>query len=246
MPTPTPAAVIQADFDRLARYDTDAWDHNSHYHGFLLRQLPLPCEAVLEVGCGTGALTRRLAAQAGHVLGLDLSPEMIRIAQERSAGCANVDYQVADVLAWDWPAERFDGIVSVATLHHLPLAAILPRMRDALKPGGVLAVVDLFASAGPGDRLLDALALPVSAALKLLQTGRLREPPEERAAWDAHGQHDVYLTLAQVRRAGAGVLPAARVRRHLLWRYSLVWRKPASCGEIIHARSTHAPNNLSD
>lgn len=182
MLTHTPAAVIRANFDRLARYHTDAWDHNNHYHGFLLRQLPLSSEAVLEVGCGTGALTRRRAAQAGHVLGLDLSPEMIRIAQERSAGCANVDCQATDGLAWDWPAERFDGIVFVATLHHLPLAVILPRLRDALKPDGVLAVVDLFASAGLSDRLLDALVLPVSAVLKLLKTGRLREPPEVRAA----------------------------------------------------------------
>ncbi len=169
-----PAAIIQADFDRLARYDTDAWSHNGHYHGFLLRQLPVPCEAALEIGCGTGGLARQLAARAGHVLALDLSPTMIQIAQARSIGCANIDYRVADVLSWDWPVEHFDGIVSVATLHHLPLAEILRSIRGALKPGGVLAVLDLFESAGPGDRLLDALALPVSAALMLLRTGRLR------------------------------------------------------------------------
>lgn len=224
----TAADIIRADFDRLARYDTDDWSHNGHYHGFLLRQLPVSCEAVLEIGCGTGGLARQLAARAGQVLALDLSPAMIRIAQARSAGCANIDYRVADVLAWDWPAERFDGIISVATLHHLPLAEILPRLRDALKPGGVLVVLDLFKSAGPRDRLLDALALPVSAVLSLLKNGRLRESPEVRAAWDAHGQHDAYLTLAEIRQACADILPGARVRRHLLRRYSLVWRKPAS------------------
>ena len=41
-----------------------------------------------------------------------------------------------------------------------------------------------------------------------------------------HGQHDAYLTLAQIRQACAGILPRVRARRHLLWRYSLVWRKP--------------------
>ena len=182
-PTLAPAAIIRADFDRLARHDTDAWSHNGHYHGFLLHQLPVPCEAALEIGCGTGGLARQLAARAGNVLALDLSPAMIQIAQARSAGCANIDYRVADVLSWDWPAEHFDGIVSVATLHHLPLAEILSRMRDALKPGGVLAVLDLFSSAGPRDRLLDVMALPVSAALSLLKNGRLAESPEVRAAW---------------------------------------------------------------
>ncbi len=227
-PPLAPAAIIRADFDRLAHYDTDAWSHNGHYHGLLLRQLPVPCEAALEIGCGTGGLARQLAARAGHVLALDLSPTMIQIAQARSAGCANIDYRVADVLSWDWPAEHFDGIVSVATLHHLPLAEILPRMRAALRPGGVLAVLDLVNSAGPRDRLLDALALPVSGVLGLLKNGRLAESPDVRAAWDAHGQHDAYLTLAEIRQACAGSLPGARVRRHLLWRYSLVWRKPAS------------------
>lgn len=227
-----PTAIIQADFDRLARYDTDAWDHNSHYHGFLLRQLPLPCDNVLEVGCGTGALTRQLAARAGHVLGLDLAPEMILAAQERSAGAANIRHEVVDVLAWDWPVGHFDAILSVAALHHLPLPAILPKMRDALKPGGVLACVDLFESTGPGDRLLGAVALPVSAALKRLKNGRLAESPEVKAAWAEHGLHDVYLTLPQIRRACAGALPSARVRRHLLWRYSLVWRKPVASGSI--------------
>jgi SAM-dependent methyltransferase len=227
-PPLAPAAIIRADFDRLAQYDTDAWSHNGHYHGFLLRQLPVPCETALEIGCGAGGLARQLAARAGHVLALDLSPAMIQIAQTRSAGCANIDYRVADALAWDWPPERFDGIVSVATLHHLPLAEIVPRMRDALRPGGVLAVLDLFSSAGPRDWLLDALALPVSAVLSLLKNGRLRESPEARAAWDAHGQHDASLTLADIRQACADILPGAQVRRRLFWRYSLVWRKPAS------------------
>lgn len=227
-PPLAPAAIIQADFDRLARYDTDAWSHNSHYHDFLLHQLPVPCAAALEIGCGTGGLARQLAARAGHVLALDLSPAMIQIAQARSAGYTNIDYRVTDVLSWDWPAEHFAGIISVATLHHLPLAEILPRLRAALRPGGVLAVLDLFSSAGPRDRLLDALALPVSDALSLLKNGRLRESPDVRAAWDAHGQHDAYLTLAEIRRACAGILPGARVRRHLFWRYSLVWHKPAS------------------
>jgi SAM-dependent methyltransferase len=223
-----PAAIIRADFDRLAHYDTDAWSHNGHYHGFLLRQLPVPCETALEIGCGTGGLARALAARAGHVLALDLSPAMIQIAQARSAGYANIDYRVADARSWDWPAEHFAGIVSVATLHHLPLAEILPGLRAALRPGGVLAILDLFKSAGPRDRLLDALALPVSAVLNLLKNGCLRASSEARAAWDAHGQHDVYLTLADLRQACADILPGARVRRHLFWRYSLVWHKPAS------------------
>jgi hypothetical protein len=47
-----------------------------------------------------------------------------------------------------------------------------------------------------------------------------------RDAWVAHAPNYVYPTLAQVREVCDRVLPGARVRRHLLWRYSIVWRAP--------------------
>jgi len=54
---------VRADFDRIALLP-ESWDHNSELHEFLLAQLPARCEAALEVGCGTGAFSRRLAARA--------------------------------------------------------------------------------------------------------------------------------------------------------------------------------------
>jgi hypothetical protein len=41
-----------------------------------------------------------------------------------------------------------------------------------------------------------------------------------------HARHDIYLPVSQVRRICADVLPGAVVRKHLLWRYSLIWEKP--------------------
>jgi len=77
-------SLIQADFDRLAVFSQDGWNHNSHYHRFLLRHAPLHCQQALEVGCGSGAFARLLATQAEHVLALDVSPQMIRLAREHS------------------------------------------------------------------------------------------------------------------------------------------------------------------
>ena len=69
-------------------------------------------------------------------------------------------------------------------------------------------------------------ALPVSLVLRALKTGRFRAPREVRAAWEEHGRDEIYPTVPAVRRVCERVLPGARVRRHLLWRYSIVWRKP--------------------
>jgi SAM-dependent methyltransferase len=150
---------------------------------------------------------------------------MIRVARERSQGYSTIDFQVADVLDWDWPEERFDCIASIATLHHLPLEATLRKMRAALRVGGTLLILDLFAQDGLSDMLMALLAVPPSLILRTARTGRLRAPRAVRAAWAEHGRHDSLLTLAQVRHVCSTVLPGARVRKHLFWRYSVVWRK---------------------
>ena len=221
-----PSHVIRADFDRLAPISDDGWSHNSHYHAFLLRHLPLHCDESLDIGCGTGAFARLLAQRSTRVLALDLSPEMIRVAQDRSTGFPNITYQVADVLDWPFPAERFDCVASIATFHHLPMASMFAAVNTALKPGGVLLILDLYKSQGWGERLDAGLAMSASLALRWLHNGRIREPEAARQAWAAHGEHDIYPRLSEVRDICSAALPGAIVKRHLLWRYSLVWRKP--------------------
>jgi SAM-dependent methyltransferase len=150
---------------------------------------------------------------------------MIRLAKERSAGHPNIEYQLGDVGRLSLPAEKYDCIVSIATLHHLPLEQALLKMKDALKPNGVLVIHDLAADGNILDRGVSALAYPVSAARRFWKTGRTRMPREVRKAWAEHGKNEVYLTLAEVREMCRQYLPGALVKRHLLWRYTVVWRK---------------------
>lgn len=220
-------STLRADFDRLALVAHQHWDHNNHYHSFLLRHLPSRCAHALEIGCGTGEFARLLAERCENVVALDLSPEMVRVATERSRGRTNIDFRVGDVLDCRFPAAHFDCIASIATLHHLPLNIMLTKMRDALKPGGVVLILDLFKSEGWADRLDNIVAFPSHVALMLIRNHRLREPRPVREAWAMHAPHDTYLRLSQIRELCGSIMPGAQVRRHLLWRYSIVWRKPA-------------------
>ena len=68
---------------------------------------------------------RLLAQKAEHVLALDLSPQMISLARERSKQFTNIDFQVADVLPLEFSSGQFDCVASIATLHHLPMEDIL-------------------------------------------------------------------------------------------------------------------------
>ncbi len=221
---------VREDFDRIADLSQeDGWDHNAHYHAFLLGQLPPRLDEALEVGCGTGAFARRLAERSERVLAVDLSPRMVEVAEESSKGHPNVGYAVADANSWEFPGGRFDCVASITTLHHLPLAPTLRKMGDALRPGGTLLILDLYRAQSPIDYLVGAAGFPASKAVRLAKTGALHAPqsPELRGAWEEHGATDVYPTLAEVRGACAEAgLPGAKVRRHLIWRYSVVWRKP--------------------
>jgi SAM-dependent methyltransferase len=219
------AATIRADFDRIALLPSDDWNHNTHYHDFLLRHLPARCDKALDIGCGTGTFARLLARRSGHVLALDLSPQMIRLAQERSRAYANIDYRVADATQWALPAQHFDCIVSIATLHHMPLEDTLGKLKNALAPGGVLAILDLYESRGLIDALTSAVAVVLHLALRWINTRRLRAPRAVREAWAAHGQHDAYPTLARLHQACDNALPGSQVKKHLLWRYSIIWKK---------------------
>lgn len=223
---------IEANFDRLALLDEDGWTANNHYHDLLLRHVPKGCDEALEIGCGTGSFARLLAQRCKRVVALDLSPEMIRVARARSTTFGNLEFELADVMTWEFPKARFDFVCSIATLHHLAQGELLPKLRDALKPGGVLVVLDLVASQGLRERLLDVVALGASGTLRLLHNGRLKPPAEVRKAWEQHGKQDHYSTTDQIRALANEILPGSIVKRRLLWRYTLVYRHELSNNEI--------------
>jgi SAM-dependent methyltransferase len=216
---------IREEFDRIALLSEAHPGVGGCYHRYLLGLLPSQCESVLEIGCGTGEFTRLLAGRARKVVAVDLSPQMIRLARELSTEHSNLEYLTGDVMQLPLRTGGFDCVVSIATLHHLPLNQALLKMKDALKPGGALVIHDLVRDEGVADLVKSALAFPVSVSRRLWKTGRLRAPREVRRAWDEHAAGEVYLTLGEVSEMCGRFLPRARVERQLLWRYTVVWRK---------------------
>lgn len=95
---------------------------------------PRPGERVLDLGCGDGALTFRLADAGVDVVGVDSSPEQVRAARARG-----LDARVADGhrLAFE---EEFDAVLSNAALHWMRRPdEVIDGMRRALRPGGRIA-----------------------------------------------------------------------------------------------------------
>src|ERR1700676_5216230 len=92
---------------------------------------------VLELACGTGLWTQRLAENNRRIVAVDSSPEVIAINRER-LGSANVEYTIADIFSWT-PSTTFDLVFFSFWLSHVPpgrFDAFWANVRAALRPGG--------------------------------------------------------------------------------------------------------------
>jgi ubiquinone/menaquinone biosynthesis C-methylase UbiE len=105
---------------------------------------------VLEVGCGSGAVTRaaaRLVGPTGQVVGVDPSPGLLTVAAElaRQEGvAAQVELRVGQAQALPFPDQTFDVVLAVTTLAHLPDAEqAIPELVRVARPGGRVGVFDL-------------------------------------------------------------------------------------------------------
>jgi SAM-dependent methyltransferase len=204
------------------------WDHNRWYHRLLLAQVDPDATRVLDVGCGAGTLARRLASRVDHVDAVDRSPAMVSAAAHGAP--PNLTLHLADLRTADLPAGHYDAVLSSALLHHLPLADVLPRMARWVRPGGVLAAVALPHPDLPRELGVELAAAVAHQALGLgfaglrPLTGTDLFRPEATHAAMPVAQPD--RTVRQVRAETARLLPGARVRRLLFWRYLLIWRRP--------------------
>ena len=216
---------IRKDFNSIAPFESNEWNHNNHYHTFLLENLPQNCQKALEIGCGIGTFSRLLSERAQSITALDLSPKMIEIAKKLSKSNPNIDFQVADVLETDFPDEHFDAIVSITTFHHLPLDELLPKLKKALKPGGRLLILDVLEIKSLKDYFFGAVAVPISFGFKIFHNGFTKPTEEERKAWEEHSKTDHFLSYSEAQRIYSSYFEKANLQRHLFFRYSLIWEK---------------------
>lgn len=100
---------------------------------------------VLDVGCGTGAISAGIAdmvGEAGTVVGIDSSPHLIAKGREDHAQIRHLTLLEADLFTWS-PNEKFDLIVSARVLQWLnnPAEALL-KFKSLLNPGGIVSILD--------------------------------------------------------------------------------------------------------
>jgi trans-aconitate 2-methyltransferase len=129
---------------------------------------PQPGERILDLGCGTGHLTQKIADAGAQVIGMDKAESMVEQARQNYP---ELQFLVADATNFTFD-EPFDAIFSNAVLHWIPAAeAVAACVWRALKPGG------RFVAEFGGKANIRAVSTAVYAALQALGHPDLRLPP---------------------------------------------------------------------
>lgn len=140
-------------------------------------------QRVLDIGCGTGALTLRAAQRGANVKGIDISPQMLEIALERvkRAGLTqSVELAEMGVAELDREeAQRYDAVTSGLCLSELSADEVrytLKQVVRILRPGGLLLIADETKPQGFANRLVHSLIRVPLVILTYLITQQTTHP----------------------------------------------------------------------
>jgi len=134
--------TLREEFNRWAeagRGDSMEQDHLPITLPVLSKMRLAASDNVLDVGCGSGWLSRRIGktVSEGRLVGMDISDEMIRIARRNSADQHNLLFVVGEVAEIPWQPNFFSHVVSVESAYYWPNpAAGIKEIFRVLRPGG--------------------------------------------------------------------------------------------------------------
>ncbi|HUZ21278.1 MAG TPA: methyltransferase domain-containing protein [Acidimicrobiales bacterium] len=188
-----------------------SWDHGAGNNPGLVKVVervlaeagPTPGSRVVDLGCGSGQLTLKIAPLVGSVLAVDVSQAMIDLlaANARQAGVDNVEGRALPIEHLDVPAGFVDLVVSNYALHHLRDSDKAVAVRNAagwLRPGGRLVVGDMMFGRGGDQRDREIISSKLALMLRKGPAGwwriaknagryllRFQERPVSMASWVA-------------------------------------------------------------
>jgi SAM-dependent methyltransferase len=145
---------------------------------------------VLEVGCGTGQLTRGLAARGLHVTALEPGKSLIALARQNLEGAGDVEFvnaQFEDALL---PPEHFRAVFSASAFHWVDPKVSWQKTADVLVPGGTLALVQYCGLEEPRSKRDQDVVLAAMGKVD----------PDVAASWPAYRDLDATLAGVEQRR----------------------------------------------
>jgi ubiquinone/menaquinone biosynthesis C-methylase UbiE len=161
------------DSEHASQYDAKE-DAGAEAELTLLKHLGLNEQSqVVDMGAGTGQFALTVAAACTRVVAVDVSPVMLAVlrAKVNASGLSNVEVVQGGFLTYEHQGRPADFVYTRYALHHLPdfwKALALQRLRDIIRPGGVLRLWDVVYSFAPAEAAsrLDAWCATIDREVK--------------------------------------------------------------------------------
>lgn len=243
-----PETAVQRQFGAIARAYAESPIHRGSpdLQALIDAAAFTPTDRVLDLGCGAGHTALAAARLAGEVVALDVTPEMLAVAQSlaEEAGLRNVSFRHGSATNLPFEDNSFDAVTTRYSAHHFddPAAAVREAAR-ILRPGGRLLLVDTVAPEDPAlDTFNNAVELlrdpshvrncRVSEWLRLMTEAGLSTETVMQDTLDLEGESWVARSrtaperVAALRRLFADATPAAQQEFALTNRDSWGWRIP--------------------
>lgn len=190
------------------------WNHNIHYHNFILSKIPSFCRTALDVGCGYGVLAYKMRYFCDEVTAIDSDDVALQSAKLTYGANGGMKFINGDFMLHEFAEGKFDFVTTVATLHHLPLEAALLRLKSLIAKNGKLVVIGLYQPVTIVDTWYALIAFPVSRLIRLFYKDDVLQAPIKQPKESLHA-----IKLAVQR-----ILPNGIVKRRFFYRYSIVWQ----------------------
>ncbi|HET9838835.1 MAG TPA: class I SAM-dependent methyltransferase [Candidatus Angelobacter sp.] len=184
----TKAELLPSQADRKLQDEFNQWaaagrgdemeDHHSDITDQTLAMMELqPSDRVLDLGCGTGWASRRLARVAQEVVGLDVADEMLRRAEQASARFNNIRYVWGSAEKIPAADNHFTKVLSVESFYYYAdQGKALDELRRVLAPGGKLFIlINLYKDNHYSLRWMSELKVPVQALSEVEYLALLRQ-----------------------------------------------------------------------
>jgi ubiquinone/menaquinone biosynthesis C-methylase UbiE len=210
--SPPPTAGGELNIARQERFWTRraaSWDHGAGNNPGLVKVVdqvlrsaePHPTMRAVDLGCGSGQLTLKLAPRVGTVIAVDISQKMIDLllAHAREEKVDNLEGVASPIERLTFPPESVDLVVTNYALHHLrdrDKAALVARVYGWLRPGGRFVIGDMMFGRGGDQRDREIISSKLALLVKKGPGGwwriaknasryllRLQERPVSMSAW---------------------------------------------------------------
>lgn len=193
------------------------WNHNTAYYR-RIRKWTAGCASILDVGCGDGSLIAYLDDGVRRLTGIDVDESCVSRAIRENGGTANIGFVRGDFCDYDTD-DRYDAIVFVASIHHMDMTDALTKAKALLAEHGTIIIVGLAEPSNVLDHVVEILRVLPCGIISALRGMRSSEDLDIPVSYRLP-------SLRYVRDVASALLPRARMRYGLYYRFLLTWTKP--------------------